>query len=201
MVVAWVVIRLRPGTLIESIISGVGFALNEARTKERVPQRIIPFPRNEDLSDYRSAALWGHSEAEKIYVDVLALRPGDLGEKHPDTVRSMASLASICHTRRRYGEAEKIYADVLPLQRDVLGERHPDTFRTMASVAATYLTQGKCGEAEKLYVDVLALRCDVLGDKYPDTLRSIADLTATYHDHLLSLLQLNLPTEKDFDVI
>ena len=85
--------------------------------------------------------------------------------------------------------------------RDVLGERHPDTFRSMASVAATYHTQGKCGEAEKLYVDVLALRCDVLGDKYPDTLRSIADLTATCHDHLLSLLHLNLLTEKDFDVI
>jgi hypothetical protein len=36
-------------------------------------------------------------EAEEIYVEVLKLRTDVLGEKHPDTIESMASLAATYH--------------------------------------------------------------------------------------------------------
>jgi Tetratricopeptide repeat len=36
-------------------------------------------------------------EAEKIVVNVLQLRKEVLGEKHPDTIQSMASLAATYH--------------------------------------------------------------------------------------------------------
>ncbi len=38
----------------------------------------------------------GMTKAETISVKVLALRRGILGDKHPDTVRSMAELAATC---------------------------------------------------------------------------------------------------------
>ncbi|KAK4667508.1 NB-ARC domain and tetratricopeptide repeat-containing NOD-like receptor [Podospora pseudopauciseta] len=122
-----------------------------------------------------------YKEAEKNYMEVLALRRDVLGDKHPDTIWSMASLATTYHAQGRYEEAEKIKVEVLVLQRDVLGDKHPDTIRSMASLATTYHAQGRYEEAEKISVEVLVLQRDVLGDKHPDTIRSMAELATTYH--------------------
>ncbi|KAF4473625.1 Nephrocystin-3 [Colletotrichum fructicola Nara gc5] len=111
----------------------------------------------------------------------LKLRRDVLGEKHPDTIDSMASLATTYHSQGRYDEAEKISVEVLELRRDVLGEKHPDTIWSMASLATTYHNQGRYDEAEKIKVEVLELRRDVLGEKHPDTIWSMASLAATYH--------------------
>ena len=50
-----------------------------------------------------------------------------LGEKHPDTIESMASLADTYYQQGRSREAEEIDVEVLDLRREVLGEKHPDT--------------------------------------------------------------------------
>jgi hypothetical protein len=68
-------------------------------------------------------------EAEEISVKVLELRREVLGEKHPDTIESMTSLAATYYQQGQSGEAEEIYVKVLELRREVLGERHPDTIR------------------------------------------------------------------------
>jgi tetratricopeptide (TPR) repeat protein len=120
-------------------------------------------------------------EKEPVDVECLALRRDVLGERHPDTIFSMASLAVTYHAQGRYDEDEKISVEVLALRRDVLGERHPDTISSMASLATTYHAQGRYDEAEKIYVKVLALRRDVLGERHPYTIRSMADLATTYH--------------------
>ncbi len=57
---------------------------------------------------------------------MLALRREILGDKHRDTVRSMADLAVNYHTLGRYEEAKKINVDVLALQREIFGDKHPD---------------------------------------------------------------------------
>ncbi|KAK4077629.1 hypothetical protein Purlil1_12267 [Purpureocillium lilacinum] len=132
------------------------------------------------LSDYLyDRGRW--SEKEPIDETAYEYRNKVLGEKHPDTIWSMAVLATTYHAQGRYDAAEKIYVDVLALRRDVLGDKHPDTIWSMAELAATYHTQGKYDAAEKIYVDVLALRRDVLGDKHPDTIWSMAVLATTYH--------------------
>jgi cytochrome c-type biogenesis protein CcmH/NrfG len=41
-------------------------------------------------------------------VEVLALQRDVLGKKHPNTIRSMADLATAYHTQGRYNEAEKM---------------------------------------------------------------------------------------------
>ncbi|KAE9565764.1 hypothetical protein CGMCC3_g18054 [Colletotrichum fructicola] len=120
-------------------------------------------------------------EKELVDEKALKLRRDVLGEKHPDTIDSMASLATTYHSQGRYDEAEKISVEVLELRRDVLGEKHPDTIWSMASLATTYHNQGRYDEAEKIKVEVLELRRDVLGEKHPDTIWSMASLAATYH--------------------
>ncbi|KAH7146750.1 hypothetical protein B0J13DRAFT_584254 [Dactylonectria estremocensis] len=61
----------------------------------------------------------------------LELRRKVLGEKHLDTIRSMAYLAITYYAQGRYN-----------LQREMLGEKHPDTIRSMADLATTYNMQG-----------------------------------------------------------
>ncbi|KAF5231403.1 hypothetical protein FAUST_9266, partial [Fusarium austroamericanum] len=120
-------------------------------------------------------------EKEPVDSRAWGLRREVLGEKHPDTIRSMASLAATYHAQGRYDEDEEISVKVLDLRREVLGEKHPDTIRSMADLTTIYYTQGRYDEAEEISVKVLGLRREVLGEKHPDTIRSMADLTTTYH--------------------
>ncbi|KAH8649570.1 hypothetical protein BGZ61DRAFT_487953, partial [Ilyonectria robusta] len=106
---------------------------------------------------------------------------GVLGEKHPDTIRSMGELATTYHAQGRYDEAEEISVKVLELRREVLGEKHPDTIESMGSLATTYHAQGRYDEDEEISVKVLELQRAVLGEKHPDTIRSMGSLAATYH--------------------
>jgi hypothetical protein len=48
------------------------------------------------------------TEAEQIYVDVLELRKEVLGERHPDTIWSMAELAATYHQQGQSKEAEEL---------------------------------------------------------------------------------------------
>ncbi|KAK2590017.1 hypothetical protein QQS21_012305 [Conoideocrella luteorostrata] len=103
-----------------------------------------------------------------------------LGEKHPNTINSMASLAVTYHQQGQYNKAETLVNKVLALRREVLGERHPDTISSMAYLASTYYAQGRYDEDREISVKVLELRQEVLGKKHPNTISSMADLAATY---------------------
>ncbi|CAG8231916.1 unnamed protein product [Penicillium nalgiovense] len=109
------------------------------------------------------------------------LRQQMLGESHPDTIRSLASLASTYNEQGRYREAEPMKVKALELQRQVLGEKHPHTIWSLASLATTYHEQGRYSEAEPIEVKALELRRQVLGEKHPDTIRSLANLATTYY--------------------
>ncbi|KAK7039332.1 FabD/lysophospholipase-like protein [Favolaschia claudopus] len=101
--------------------------------------------------------------------------------EHPDTLSSMANLASTCYVQGELNEAEELEVIVLAARKRVLGEEHPDTLFSMANLASTYHAQGKLNEAEELDVAVLAARKRVLGKEHPETLRSMANLASTYH--------------------
>jgi thioredoxin-like negative regulator of GroEL len=46
-----------------------------------------------------------------------------LGEKHPDTIDIMASLAATYHQQGQSGKAEEVLINVLQLRKEVLGEQ------------------------------------------------------------------------------
>ena len=120
-------------------------------------------------------------EKEPVDERAYEYRKKVLGEKHADTIESMANLATTYHNQGRYNKAEKISVQGLALRREVLGNKHPDTIRSMVDLAVIYHSQGRYNEAEKIKVQGLALRREVLGDKHPDTIGSMADLAVTYH--------------------
>ncbi|PCD20313.1 hypothetical protein AU210_016180 [Fusarium oxysporum f. sp. radicis-cucumerinum] len=120
-------------------------------------------------------------EKEPVDSRAWGLRRGVLGEKHPDTIRSMADLAVTYYEKGWYRKAEGIHQEALDFRREELGEKHPDTIWSMAELAKTYHQQGRYDEDEEISAKVLELRREVLGEKHPDTIDSMADLAATYH--------------------
>ncbi|KAH7165414.1 hypothetical protein EDB81DRAFT_877796 [Dactylonectria macrodidyma] len=120
-------------------------------------------------------------EKESIDERGLKLRRKVLGERHPDTIRTMSDLAVTCWQQGRFNEAETMSLLALELRQEVLGEIHPDTIRSMASLASTYHAQGRYKEAEPIELKVLELRREVLGERHPDTIWSMANLASTYH--------------------
>ncbi|RBA11765.1 hypothetical protein FPRO05_14247 [Fusarium proliferatum] len=120
---------------------------------------------------------------EKEFVDsrVLSLRQAVLGDKHPHTIDSMASLATTYHEQSRYAEAEALYQQVLKNQVEVFGEKHPHTIKTMVDLTKIYYAQGRYGDDEELSVRVLELQREVSGERHPNTIKSMVNLATTYH--------------------
>ena len=127
---------------------------------------------------FHEAGYW--KEAEELEVQVSETRKRVLGEEHPDTLTSMANLASTYSNQGRWEEAEQLKIQVSETRKRVLGEEHPDTLTSMANLASTYLHQGRWGEAEQLFVQVSETRKRVLGEEHPHTLTSMGNLAPTY---------------------
>ena len=54
-----------------------------------------------------------------------------LGKEHPDTLKSMNSLADSFYMQGKYDEAEKMHRQTLELREKVLGKEHPDMLQSM----------------------------------------------------------------------
>ena len=98
------------------------------------------------------------------------------GLEHPDTLTSMANLASTYAKQGRWEEAEKLGVQVMETRLRVLKAEHPDTLRSMANLAFTYHSQERHSEAIELMQRVIELRTKRLGANHPDTLDSIETL-------------------------
>ena len=70
-----------------------------------------------------------------------------LGEEHPQTLTSMASLAVTYMNQGRWTEAKALQERVLKTLRHVLCEEHPDMLTSMANLAHTLRSQGRNEEA------------------------------------------------------
>ncbi|KAK4062652.1 uncharacterized protein Triagg1_9770 [Trichoderma aggressivum f. europaeum] len=120
---------------------------------------------------------------EKEVVDqrALDLRRKVLGERHPHTLESMASLAAAYHYQGQHEKAKARYKEAMELRRQTLGEKHPDTLRAMTLLGQVYQSHGQYKEAEALYEEALPLQREVLGEKHTHTLESLASISAVYH--------------------
>ncbi|KAF1969506.1 kinesin light chain [Bimuria novae-zelandiae CBS 107.79] len=121
-----------------------------------------------------------YHEGEKLFVQVMETSSRVLGEEHPDTLTSMANLASTYRNQGRWKEAEVLDVQVIETRKRVLGEEHPSTLTSMTNLASTYRNQGRWKEAEKLEVQVLETSSRVLGEDHPDTLTSMTNLASTF---------------------
>ena len=66
-----------------------------------------------------------------LFVQVMETRKRALGQQHPDTLTSMANLASTYWNQGRWQEAEELEVQVMETSLRVLGQEHPDTLTSM----------------------------------------------------------------------
>ena len=119
-------------------------------------------------------------EAEMALMQVMETSTRMLGEEHPDTLTSMAYLATTYRNQGRWKEAEELDVQVMETRKRVLGEEHLSTVDGMANLAMTFKHQGRWKEAEKLDIQVKEARIRILGEGHPGTLSSMHNLAATY---------------------
>ncbi|KAI4085751.1 MAG: hypothetical protein L6R37_008477 [Teloschistes peruensis] len=147
-------------------------------TRLGIDETRMPFVWGTVVNTYFDEGRW--KEAEELQVQVMETRTRVLGEEHPDTLTSMANLASTYWNQGRWKEAEELNVQVIETRTRVLGEEHPDTLTSMANMASTYWKQGRWKEAEELKVHVIETRTRVHGDEQPDTLPSMANMAYTW---------------------
>jgi len=75
-----------------------------------------------------------YAGARRLEERVLEAMTRVLGEEHPDTLRSMGSLAVLLHQAGDLEAALRLLRQCLSGRRKVLGEHHPDTLATAASL-------------------------------------------------------------------
>jgi eukaryotic-like serine/threonine-protein kinase len=114
------------------------------------------------------------SRAQPLLERALQIQRRLLGQEHPDTLRSMGTLAAVLAYEGHYPEAEKLQRETLEIRRRVLGPEHPDTLESRNLLAATLEYGGHRSEAEKLERETLAIRRRVLGSEHQDTLASMS---------------------------
>ena len=70
-----------------------------------------------------------------------------LGAEHPDTLTSIANLASTFWNQGRWKEAEGLEVQVMEIRKRVLGAEHPDTLTSINNLAFTLKSQNHTEEA------------------------------------------------------
>ena len=86
-----------------------------------------------------------------------------LGLEHPDTLTSMANLASAFWYQGRWKKAEELEVQVMETRKRILGLEHPDTLSSMANLAFTLWSLNLKNEAIQLKSKVVQYRQEKIG--------------------------------------
>ena len=86
-----------------------------------------------------------------------------LGADDPETLASMASLASVYQDQKEYDKASELHSITLELRQKFLSPEHSRTLDTMHNLAVAWKLQGKDTEAINLMASCLQLKTKTLG--------------------------------------
>jgi eukaryotic-like serine/threonine-protein kinase len=143
--------------------------------KQFAGQPVVAATLRQVLAD-RYKALGLLDTALALQKQALATRQDALGEEHPDTLASKASLSFLLFTKGNLAEAEPLCRSALEARRRVLGADHPDTLSSICDLGALLKEEGKFSEADTCLREAVEKRRRVLGDTDPDTLTALERL-------------------------
>jgi len=117
---------------------------------------------------YRKLGL--HDAAFPLQEKALGTCRRVLGEEHPDTLESIASMAVLVDAQGKLAESEPYYREALEKSRRVLGEEHPRTLNSLGNLASLLENRGRLAEAEPYFREALEKSRRVQGEQHPTTL-------------------------------
>ncbi len=131
-------------------------------------------------STYLGLGLYAQAEAQLRAADEIQTR--ELGDEHPDTLRTRARLAEVLSWMTAYARAVPLAESTLAAQTRTLGMEHPDTQETMSILGQLlpWADASRFAEAESLLSSVLDYRRRVFGDDHIHTARAMHLLGEAY---------------------
>ncbi|RYP11052.1 hypothetical protein DL764_000280 [Monosporascus ibericus] len=145
-------------------------ALKEISDAEATKLLQTGLKENQTNDAESTARLGKYEKAEQMHRQALELRKEVLGEKDPDTLNSMNSLAEVLEGQGKYMEAEQMHRKTLQLRKEMLDKQHPDILASMNNLAGVLGSLGKYEEAEQMHRQTLELSKGVLDSENPHTL-------------------------------
>jgi serine/threonine protein kinase len=145
---------------------------------------------------------WGeYPQAIRQHQRALALRRAQLGPDHPETMKSMASLAQDYEAAGRQADALRLYRETLKLRQARSGPDDPETLWSMKGVADALVFAGRVEEALPVYEEALRRASTALEPDHADTLIYMDKLANTYRlvgrfDEAVSLFKDTLKRER-----
>ncbi|KAI8716275.1 hypothetical protein NCS52_00920700 [Fusarium sp. LHS14.1] len=136
---------------------------------------LVSMTAAQDMCEYM-LTIGNYTVAERLGRKAVETRIEVLGEEHPDTLTSMANLASTFSNQGQWKEAEELFVGVMETRKRVLGEEHPDTLTSMNNLAITWKYQDRTRDALALMRSCVLLRERVLGTDHHHTASSVAVL-------------------------
>ena len=103
-----------------------------------------------------------------------------LGDRHPDTLSAIDSMATLLEDMGQLEEARPLYEEALRARRETLGNRHQETLLSISNMGQLLQAMGQLEEARALYEEALHASREVLGDRHPETL-TLLDSINTLH--------------------
>jgi tetratricopeptide (TPR) repeat protein len=111
------------------------------------------------------------------------IRERILGERHPDTLKSLGQLGWSClPIPGSQHKSEEACRRCLELRREVLGEDHPETIDCLSDLAGAIQLQGRFQESEKMHRQAFESSKRVLGPEHLDTLNCLSGLGSVLDD-------------------
>ena len=104
-----------------------------------------------------------------------------LGDRHPDTLSAIDSMATLLEDMGQLEEARPLYEEALRARRETLGDRHPKTLDSFSNLGQLLQAMRQLEEARALYEEALQASREVLGDRHPETL-TLLDSINTLHE-------------------
>jgi serine/threonine protein kinase len=127
---------------------------------------------------YHFAGLYPRAIAQ--HQRALTLRRTHLGTEHPETLKSMVSLAQDYDTEGLRAEALTLYEETFRLCESCLGPDDSETLWAMRGVANGLQSAGRMTEALPLYEQALKRAKAALGSDHLDTLMYMSSLAKAY---------------------
>jgi hypothetical protein len=108
-------------------------------------------------------------EAYDLGAKVLEVQTRTLGDKHPNTMMSMASQATTLWQDGHFDDVAMLFWDVVNLNLEVYGRKDPLTLVNTHNLAVCLRAQGDYNGAMTVMEEVLRLRVEILGVGHADT--------------------------------
>ena len=121
-----------------------------------------------------------NAEAEKWWLESLAIRKRVLGKENPDYAQSLNNLAIFYTSMGDYEKAMPLNLESISIREKTLGKEHAEYARSLNSQAILYYYLGSYEQAEPLYLEAKAIWGKTSGVEHPDYANSLNNLAVLY---------------------